>query len=24
VLSYEHDLSQPAVQLWNDTRHVMG
>ncbi|MGA2868256.1 MAG: histidine phosphatase family protein [Verrucomicrobiota bacterium] len=23
VLSYEHDLSQPAVQLWNDTRHVM-
>jgi len=24
VLSYEHDLSQPAVQLWNDTRHVTG
>lgn len=24
VLSYEHDLSQPAVQLWNDTRHVVG
>jgi broad specificity phosphatase PhoE len=24
VLSYEHALSQPAVQLWNDTRHVMG
>jgi broad specificity phosphatase PhoE len=23
VLSYEHDLSQPAVQLWNDTGHVM-
>lgn len=24
VLSYEHDLSQPAVQLWNDTQHVVG
>lgn len=22
VLSYEHELSQPAVQLWNDTQHV--
>jgi broad specificity phosphatase PhoE len=24
VLSYEHELSQPAVQLWNDTGHVTG
>ena len=24
VLSYEHELSQPAVQLWNDTGHVVG
>ena len=24
VLSYEHELSQPAVQLWNDTGHVLG
>jgi len=22
ALSYEHDLSQPAIELWNDTRHV--
>jgi len=22
-LSYEHDLSEPAVNLWNDTRHVV-
>ena len=22
VLSYEHSLSQPAIRLWNDTRHV--
>lgn len=22
TLSYEHELSQPAIQLWNDTRHV--
>lgn len=22
VLGYEHGLSQPAIQLWNDTRHV--
>jgi broad specificity phosphatase PhoE len=22
TLSYEHDVSQPAIQLWNDTRHV--
>lgn len=22
ALSYEHDLSQPAIRLWNDTRHV--
>jgi broad specificity phosphatase PhoE len=21
-LRYEHDLSEPAIQLWNDTRHV--
>jgi broad specificity phosphatase PhoE len=23
VLSYEHSLSQPAIQLWNDTHHVL-
>ena len=22
VLSYEHNLSQPAIRLWNDDRHV--
>lgn len=22
VLGYEHDRSQPVIQLWNDTRHV--
>ena len=22
VLGYEHNLSQPVVQLWNDTRHA--
>lgn len=22
TLSYEHDLSEPAIRLWNDTRHV--
>ena len=22
ALSYEHHLSQPAIRLWNDTRHV--
>jgi len=22
ALSYEHDLSQPAIQFWDDTRHV--
>jgi broad specificity phosphatase PhoE len=22
VLSYEHTLSQPAIRLWNDTRHL--
>ena len=22
ALSYEHDLSQPAVRFWNDSRHV--
>jgi broad specificity phosphatase PhoE len=21
-VSYEHDLSEPAIQLWNDTRHL--
>jgi broad specificity phosphatase PhoE len=21
-LSYEHSLAQPAIRLWNDTRHV--
>ena len=23
ALSYEHDLSRPVIQLWNDTRHVI-
>lgn len=22
LLSYEHGLTEPAIQLWNDTRHV--
>lgn len=22
VLGYEHDLSEPVIRLWNDTRHV--
>ncbi len=22
ALSYEHDLSEPAIRLWDDTRHV--
>jgi probable phosphoglycerate mutase len=22
ALSYEHDLSRPVIQLWNETRHV--
>jgi len=22
ALSYEHDLSQPVIELWNDTNHV--
>jgi len=22
ALSYEHDLSQPAIRFWNDTRHA--
>jgi probable phosphoglycerate mutase len=22
ALGYEHTLSQPAIRLWNDTRHV--
>ena len=22
TLSYEHGLSQPVIQLWNDTSHV--
>jgi broad specificity phosphatase PhoE len=22
ALSYEHDLSQPAIRFWNDSRHV--
>lgn len=24
ALSYEHDLSHPAIQFWNDTRHALG
>jgi probable phosphoglycerate mutase len=23
VLGYEHNLSQPAIRLWNDTHHVL-
>jgi broad specificity phosphatase PhoE len=23
VLGYEHDLTEPAIRLWNDTRHVV-
>jgi len=23
ALSYEHDLSHPAIQFWNDNRHVV-
>jgi probable phosphoglycerate mutase len=22
ALSYEHDLSDPAIRLWDDSRHV--
>jgi probable phosphoglycerate mutase len=22
VLSYEHNLSEPVIRLWNDIRHV--
>jgi len=22
ALGYEHDLSQPVIRLWDDTRHV--
>ena len=22
ALSYEHDLSEPAIRFWNDSRHV--
>jgi probable phosphoglycerate mutase len=24
ALGYEHNLSQPVIRLWNDTRHVVG
>ena len=24
ILSYEHDLSRPAMSLWNDTHHLAG
>ena len=23
ALGYEHTLEHPAIQLWNDTRHVL-
>jgi hypothetical protein len=23
VLGYEHNLEQPAIQLWNDTNHLL-
>jgi hypothetical protein len=22
ILGYEHNLSEPAIRLWNDARHV--
>jgi hypothetical protein len=22
VLGYEHNVSEPVIRLWNDTRHV--
>jgi probable phosphoglycerate mutase len=24
TLTYEHSLSEPAIGLWNDTRHLSG
>jgi len=24
ILGYEHDQSEPAIRLWNDTGHVEG
>jgi broad specificity phosphatase PhoE len=24
LLGYEHDLTEPAIRLWNDTRHLEG
>jgi broad specificity phosphatase PhoE len=24
ILGYEHDRLEPAIRLWNDTRHVEG
>jgi probable phosphoglycerate mutase len=24
ILGYEHDKTEPAIRLWNDTRHVVG
>jgi probable phosphoglycerate mutase len=23
ALSYDHDLTEPAIKLWNDTQHVV-
>jgi broad specificity phosphatase PhoE len=23
ALGYDHNVSQPAIRLWNDTRHVL-
>jgi hypothetical protein len=23
AIGYEHTLERPAIQLWNDTRHVL-
>jgi hypothetical protein len=24
VLGYEHNLAEPVIRLWNETRHVEG
>ena len=24
LLGYEHDMTEPVIRLWNDTRHLEG
>jgi probable phosphoglycerate mutase len=24
VLGYEHNLTEPVIRLWNETRHIQG